>query len=85
MAEFLVWGWLCIMRTGWHGEGLRASCRSTVFGLYLSTVCEKLIHRTSWKRRSRKFTPLVEVVVKRDGVVLCVCKGGAALAPQFTT
>ena len=22
-----MWGWLYIMRTGWHGEGLRASCK----------------------------------------------------------
>jgi hypothetical protein len=34
------------------------------------------------------FTPLLEVVVKGDEVVLYVCEGGATLAPQdapFTT
>ena len=53
MPGFLL-GVGCMSCTGWHGEGLRASCESTVFGLYLRTVCVKRIHRTSWKECSRK-------------------------------
>src|SRR5215216_3562378 len=83
MAAFLVWGWLCIMRTGWHGEELRASCRSTVFGLYLSTVREKPVHRTSWKTYSR---PLKALAFSRVRQCLCYdarLPAGSGLQPPF--
>jgi hypothetical protein len=35
--------------TVWHGVGLRASCESTVFSLYLRTVCVKRTHQISWR------------------------------------
>jgi hypothetical protein len=86
MAEFLVYGVGCVSCTE---GGTEKGYSHRAEAQFLACTLVRFARSPFTEPRARGvfggFTSLLEVAVRRDGVVLCVCEGGAALAPQFTT